>query len=352
MVWLRPGEGQANTGSLPTWPLPPRAMAASPQLSQHSLSREKSRVEVPPGRKEGASFPIPLPLCSSLPRDSPQSMAHKSTLSHPPSRALPPDSNPLNSLPDSWQNGQEGRLPSPPDQVLKGGLAPACPRTWRCPGLAGRPLQPACLVGRKGFRTDATVSVFLGFLLFLIPAKKPCFGKKKDGERSSRGEAGAGASQTIPKSEFPEGAWPRPSDSARSSRAGACDLGTSVRAPSPQITPTVAHLASTFLSTCDPGEDQEPSLGMEPIITWKDFQKTMPWEIVILVGGGYALASGSKVTLVLIRRNIFPVAFPKGIITVLGGKTQRCGGRGECSPKSLGRDAVQPGRGILSSLSF
>ncbi|XP_036720086.1 solute carrier family 13 member 4 [Balaenoptera musculus] len=75
---------------------------------------------------------------------------------------------------------------------------------------------------KKGYRTDATVSVFLGFLLFLIPAKKPCFGKKND------------------------------------------------------------------------GEDQEPSLGTEPIITWKDFQKTMPWEIVILVGGGYALASGSK----------------------------------------------------------
>ncbi|XP_054420532.1 solute carrier family 13 member 4 [Pteronotus mesoamericanus] len=75
---------------------------------------------------------------------------------------------------------------------------------------------------KKGYRTDATVSVFLGFLLFLIPAKKPCFGKKKD------------------------------------------------------------------------GEDREPSPRMEPIITWKDFQKTMPWEIVILVGGGYALASGSK----------------------------------------------------------
>uniref|UniRef100_A0A2K6FK21 Solute carrier family 13 member 4 n=1 Tax=Propithecus coquereli TaxID=379532 RepID=A0A2K6FK21_PROCO len=75
---------------------------------------------------------------------------------------------------------------------------------------------------KKGYRTDATVSVFLGFLLFLIPAKKPCFGKKNDGEN-----------------------W-------------------------------------------------EPSLRMEPIITWKDFQKTMPWEIVILVGGGYALASGSK----------------------------------------------------------
>ncbi|XP_047619107.1 solute carrier family 13 member 4 isoform X2 [Phacochoerus africanus] len=75
---------------------------------------------------------------------------------------------------------------------------------------------------KKGYCTDATVSIFLGFLLFLIPAKKPCFRKKND------------------------------------------------------------------------GEDQEPSPGMEPIITWKDFQKTMPWEIVILVGGGYALASGSK----------------------------------------------------------
>nr|XP_006990458.1 solute carrier family 13 member 4 [Peromyscus maniculatus bairdii] len=75
---------------------------------------------------------------------------------------------------------------------------------------------------KKGYRTDATVSVFLGFLLFLIPAKKPCFGKRSD------------------------------------------------------------------------GASQEPSQGIEPIITWKDFQKTMPWEIVILVGGGYALASGSK----------------------------------------------------------
>ncbi|XP_039099296.1 solute carrier family 13 member 4 isoform X1 [Hyaena hyaena] len=75
---------------------------------------------------------------------------------------------------------------------------------------------------KKGYRTDATVSVFLGFLLFLIPAKKPCFGKKSNGQH------------------------------------------------------------------------QERSRRTEPIITWKDFQKTMPWEIVILVGGGYALASGSK----------------------------------------------------------
>uniref|UniRef100_U3JCS0 Solute carrier family 13 member 4 n=1 Tax=Ficedula albicollis TaxID=59894 RepID=U3JCS0_FICAL len=74
---------------------------------------------------------------------------------------------------------------------------------------------------KKGYRTDATVSVFLGFLLFLIPAKKPCCGKR-DGEKST-------------------------------------DINT-----------------------------------LEPIITWKDFQKTMPWEIVVLVGGGYALAAGCK----------------------------------------------------------
>ncbi|NXW13658.1 S13A4 protein, partial [Circaetus pectoralis] len=77
---------------------------------------------------------------------------------------------------------------------------------------------------KKGYRTDATVSVFLGFLLFLIPAKKPCFGnrEKGDGEKST-------------------------------------DINT-----------------------------------LDPIITWKDFQKTMPWEIVVLVGGGYALAAGCK----------------------------------------------------------
>ncbi|NXI12471.1 S13A4 protein, partial [Irena cyanogastra] len=77
---------------------------------------------------------------------------------------------------------------------------------------------------KKGYRTDATVSVFLGFLLFLIPAKKPCFGKRRKGD----------------------------------------------------------------------GEKPTEINTLEPIITWKDFQKTMPWEIVVLVGGGYALAAGCK----------------------------------------------------------
>ncbi|KAM9173760.1 solute carrier family 13 member 4 [Pangshura tecta] len=77
---------------------------------------------------------------------------------------------------------------------------------------------------KKGYRTDATVSVFLGFLMFLIPAKKPCFGKRDKGGSEN----------------------------------------------------------STDINS------------VEPIITWKDFQKTMPWEIVVLVGGGYALAAGCK----------------------------------------------------------
>ncbi|XP_061228007.1 solute carrier family 13 member 4 [Neopsephotus bourkii] len=77
---------------------------------------------------------------------------------------------------------------------------------------------------KKGYRTDATVSVFLGFLLFLIPAKKPCFGKREKGD----------------------------------------------------------------------GEKSTDTNTLDPIITWKDFQKTMPWEIVVLVGGGYALAAGCK----------------------------------------------------------
>ncbi|NWV35976.1 S13A4 protein, partial [Grantiella picta] len=77
---------------------------------------------------------------------------------------------------------------------------------------------------KKGYRTDATVSVFLGFLLFLIPAKKPCLGRRKTGDDE------------------------KPADINR----------------------------------------------LDPIITWKDFQQTMPWEIVVLVGGGYALAAGCK----------------------------------------------------------
>ncbi|KAM4678349.1 solute carrier family 13 member 4 isoform 1-T1 [Discoglossus pictus] len=84
------------------------------------------------------------------------------------------------------------------------------------------------LFEKKGFRTDATVSVFLGFLLFLIPCKKPAFmcSGKKDTEHG---------------------------DSS--------------------------------------GTDRNQG---GPMLTWQEFQRHMPWEIVVLVGGGYALAAGCK----------------------------------------------------------
>lgn len=47
-----------------------------------------------------------------------------------------------------------------------------------------------------------------------------------------------------------------------------------------------------FFSFLFSSDDDDP---LAPMITWKDFQRLMPWEIVILVGGGYALAAGCKV---------------------------------------------------------
>uniref|UniRef100_A0A3B4EAJ7 Solute carrier family 13 member 4 n=1 Tax=Pygocentrus nattereri TaxID=42514 RepID=A0A3B4EAJ7_PYGNA len=96
------------------------------------------------------------------------------------------------------------------------------------------------LFEKKGYRTDATVSVLLGFLLFLIPARKP---------------------------------WP-----------------------------------SAF------------SNPLAPMITWKDFLRLMPWEIVILVGGGYALAAGCKVSglSMWIGRQLEPMSgLPPWAVTLL-----------------------------------
>uniref|UniRef100_A0A3B3ZY92 Uncharacterized protein n=1 Tax=Periophthalmus magnuspinnatus TaxID=409849 RepID=A0A3B3ZY92_9GOBI len=93
------------------------------------------------------------------------------------------------------------------------------------------------LFEKKGYRTDATVSVLLGFLLFLIPEK--------------------------------------------------------------------ALLLEDSLT---------------PMITWKDFQRLMPWEIVILVGGGYALAAGCKVSglSVWIGRQLEPMSgLPPWAVTLL-----------------------------------
>ncbi|XP_028276480.1 solute carrier family 13 member 4 [Parambassis ranga] len=105
------------------------------------------------------------------------------------------------------------------------------------------------LFEKKGYRTDATVSVLLGFLLFLIPARRPF---------------------------------------------------------------------SSFTSMCRNSEIYADPLA--PMITWKDFQRLMPWEIVILVGGGYALAAGCKVSglSVWIGRQLEPMSgLPPWAVTLL-----------------------------------
>ncbi|XP_026863351.1 solute carrier family 13 member 4 isoform X1 [Electrophorus electricus] len=112
-----------------------------------------------------------------------------------------------------------------------------------------------CLFEKKGYRTDATVSVLLGFLLFLIPARKP---------------------------------WP----SGGSSHGK--DSGDSA--------------------------DEDEGDPLAPMITWKDFLRLMPWEIVILVGGGYALAAGCKVSglSVWIGRQLEPMSgLPPWAVTLL-----------------------------------
>ncbi|XP_044042762.1 solute carrier family 13 member 4 isoform X5 [Siniperca chuatsi] len=103
------------------------------------------------------------------------------------------------------------------------------------------------LFEKKGYRTDATVSVLLGFLLFLIPARRPF----------------------------------------------------------------------SSSSSCRNTDDDDP---LAPMITWKDFQRLMPWEIVILVGGGYALAAGCKVSglSVWIGRQLEPMSgLPPWAVTLL-----------------------------------
>ncbi|XP_068573078.1 solute carrier family 13 member 4 isoform X1 [Cebidichthys violaceus] len=103
------------------------------------------------------------------------------------------------------------------------------------------------LFEKKGYRTDATVSVLLGFLLFLIPARRPF---------------------------------------------------------------------SSSSSSCR-NTESDP---LAPMITWKDFQRLMPWEIVILVGGGYALAAGCKVSglSVWIGRQLEPMSgLPPWAVTLL-----------------------------------
>ncbi|KAE8606773.1 hypothetical protein XENTR_v10010864 [Xenopus tropicalis] len=82
------------------------------------------------------------------------------------------------------------------------------------------------LFGLKGYKSDATSAILFGFLLFIIPGRKP--------------------------------GW------------------LCCRSKGKSRTPQAAE------ST--------------PMITWKEFEDCIPWHIVILVGGGFALAKGCEVS--------------------------------------------------------
>ncbi|XP_073472846.1 Na(+)/citrate cotransporter [Aquarana catesbeiana] len=77
--------------------------------------------------------------------------------------------------------------------------------------------------------TDATVAIFVAVLLFVLPAKRPKF---------------------------------------------------------------TCHKHSDSFDLEDPREEEE-SLISAPLLTWKVVHKKMPWSIVLLLGGGFALAKGS-----------------------------------------------------------
>ncbi|KAG8546822.1 hypothetical protein GDO81_029770, partial [Engystomops pustulosus] len=79
---------------------------------------------------------------------------------------------------------------------------------------------------RKGYKSDATSAILFGFLLFIIPGRKPSWWCCRSKEK------------------------PRSSAAAEST----------------------------------------------PMITWKEFEECIPWHIVVLVGGGFALAKGCEVS--------------------------------------------------------
>ncbi|KAM4721162.1 solute carrier family 13 member 1-like [Rhinophrynus dorsalis] len=82
------------------------------------------------------------------------------------------------------------------------------------------------LFGLKGYKSDATSAILFGFLLFIIPGRKPSWMCCRSKEKSKA----------------------------------------------------------------------SPATESTPMITWKEFEECIPWHIVILVGGGFALAKGCEVS--------------------------------------------------------
>lgn len=60
--------------------------------------------------------------------------------------------------------------------------------------------------------------------------------------------------------------------------------------------PAIGILFLMFVVPAEPRKTYKSST----LLTWKVFQEKMPWGLLILLGGGYALADGAKVNILQI----------------------------------------------------
>lgn len=51
-----------------------------------------------------------------------------------------------------------------------------------------------------------------------------------------------------------------------------------------------------FIYIFSKDETKRPKVASQPLVTWKIIQKKMPWGLIFLLGGGFALAEASKVS--------------------------------------------------------
>lgn len=119
---------------------------------------------------------------------------------------------------------------------------------------------------RCRFVTDATVSLFVAVLLFILPSEPPqflCCWRSTD----------TGDTHILV-------------DDAHTGKTR-----TRVTHPPTCLQANVCKMWSLLVQSEAP-VSQDPA---PPLLTWQVTQKKMPWNIIVLLGGGFALAKGSEV---------------------------------------------------------
>lgn len=60
------------------------------------------------------------------------------------------------------------------------------------------------------------------------------------------------------------------------------------------------------------------------MISWNEFQSTMPWKVALLVGGGFALAEGTEVSSVFMRPPKVPHVEQRDLVVNKASILKRC----------------------------